>query len=390
MTNYLLRTKFILIIFIVYLGIAVFIVPYEGQNLAYSSFYHSTPNADLMKNLVENAQRIVDAKRTLNDLKHSGRLHQHLSKIRIKDTEFCFVIVSVSRPVHTLFLTQVVASLLSQITDADSMFTVYNAEGPSHHEAMNLSTIIPVVTKGESSAAVSKFAKEKQDYVRALEWCHMKRAKFSVILQDDALPPSDFVKRLKFILQYRVPQDSTKWAFLKLYYPEKWEGWGNEWRIVFELILTSMLGGITLTLLTYTFQVVTLRSLPNSSEVFSVCNFAMRFLLSFILTLYTLFTLGRPHWLALRSLSFHLSSIVPAPGCCIPAVVYPQTHLPGLIEHLVHAECSVKFPLDLAVDKFATDKGLEGLLVVPNLVKHIGFVSSLGKGWKNPREFRIF
>ena len=377
------------IIAIFYLVVAILVIPYEGQNLAYSMFYQSSRAVDTERNLLANSQRVSEAERTLEELQHEGRDYLYLSTPSTKSPEFCFVIVSVSRlaPVH--YLTQVVASLLPQIAHSDSVFAVLNAEGPTHVEAVNLSSLIPVLSLARWGKSLSKYANEKEDYTNALDWCLSKHPKFSVVFQDDALPPPDFLGRLRFILKYRAPTDVTKWALLKLYYPEKWEGWANERRIITELIITSIVGGVLFTAVTYLIQLAISRSCTSISETFNAANVIARFLLSFCLTLYMLLSLGRPHWLALRKVSVHLSSVVTSPGCCTPAVVYPLDHISDIVEHLRDAKTSVSVPIDLELDAFAKKEGLENLLVVPNLVRHIGFVSSLGKGWHNPREFRI-
>ena len=403
MSNYLIRTRIISIIFFLYLVVAVLVVPYEGEKLAYSVFYQSSPVTDRDRNLLENAARVREAELTLRELRQGGKKFLHLSTPASPRPEFCFAIVSVSRPASVHYLTQVVGRLLPQIIGSGAVFAVFNAEGPTHKEAMNLSSFVPVVTQegggegggggGKSPANIrrsfNKFAKEKRDYTNALEWCQKKQTEFSVIMQDDALPPTDFLQRLRFVLEHRAPRDHGSWAFLKLYYPEKWEGWGNEWWIVLELVASSVAIGVVFTVFTYIFQVVIARSLPSASEAFSPTSVLLRLVLSFCLAIYMLLTLGRPHWLALRGLTPHLSSVVSAPGCCIPAVVYPQEHLPDIIQYLRTSRSPGGLAVDLELDNFADQKGLERLLVVPNLVRHIGFVSTLGKGWKNPREFRI-
>ncbi len=366
----------------IYIFLAVFLVPYVGKSLAFSIYYTSSRSADVVKNLAENAIRVNKAKQILKEF-HSKYSGYQFPTRAVMQPEFCFVIISVSRPANTQYLTQVVASLVPQIVDTNYVFTVYNAEGPTHLEAVNLSRIVPVETHTTHSATKSKFVKEKEDYTSVLEWCLGKGAKFAVILQDDALPPRYFIDRMKFILQHRVSADTRKWAFLKLYYPEKWEGWAKEWRIILELILSSILVGAILTAVTFIIQFMIVKI---SLTALDSC---VRLLFSFLLVLYVLLALGRPHWLALRNVSPHFSSVVPSPGCCIPAVIYPQAHLSSLVSYLKDTKASRAFPLDLALDKFAEEKSLDGLLVVPNLVKHIGFVSSLGKGWKAPKEFRI-
>ena len=360
--------------------VAVFIVPFIGQHLAFSVFYRSRTDEDRNKNLADNSERLVAAERTLSNFKHSLDKNNQPSEHTLLP-EFCFVIVSVSRPAKVHFLTQVVAALLPQLTESESVFTVYNAEGSSHLEAMDLANTVPVMNKEGEKQFDNHFNKEKEDYVYALEWCRKKRARYTVILEDDALPPTDFMSRLRFVLKNRISLHKRNWAFLKLYYPEKWQGWSNE--RVLELILTSIVVGVVLTVFTCGMELVIVRHCLSSRNV------TIKFLLSFILALYMLLTLGRPHWLALRKITPHLSFVVSAPGCCTPAVLYPQNHLTNIIDYLHQTECTPKFPLDLALDKYAGDKKLNKYLVVPNLVKHIGFVSTLGKSWKNPREFRF-
>lgn len=375
MKNVVQTKPFLLLL--IYTIFAVFIIPLVGMSLPFSVYYHSEYAFDQLRVSEENQRHASEAERTLK-----AHANHHRKQVYNEVPEFCFVIPSVGRPAIVRYLTQVVAALLPQIAHSNSVYMVLNAGGSGHIEAKNLSSIIHVeTTTGKRSKNV--FVNEKEDYVHCLKWCREKRAKFSVILEDDVLPLGDFMHRLKFVLQYRMPKDSSKWAFLKLYYPEKWEGWGNEWRLILELVVTSLFGGILFTSVIYVFQFLLVRTLPSKLELLVVDS------LSSILMLYMLVTLGRPHWLSLRSWSPHLSSVVSSPGCCTPAVVYPQAHLTDLIEYLGNTECSRDFPLDFALDKFASEKGLEHLLVVPNMVKHIGFVSSLGKTGKRPQDFKF-
>ena len=192
------------------------------------------------------------------------------------------------------------------------------------------------------------------------------------------------MERLEFILKHRMSAGGRRdWAFLKLYYPEKWEGWSNEWRIIMELIFTSALGGAVLTAISCIIHYVVKR------KPFGSLNACIILLFSFLFVLYTLLLLGRPHWLALRNISPHFSSVVPAPGSCTSAIVYPQAHLSSIVSYLRESKSSHHSHVDLILDRYAEDNSLKALLVVPNLVKHIGFVSSLGKGWQDPKQFRI-
>ncbi len=364
------------------------VVPHVGQRLPYSRFnkdYLESTQTLRQRILQANERRIRKANNVLDD-KLECDLDCLMAKNRNTEfPEFCFVVVSVSRPVLLHFLTQVVASLVPQLTDIDCVFTVYNAEGPSHKEAVNLSLIVPTVGHDKVIPRKSIIIKEREDYAAALEWCQRQRPKFSVILQDDALPPDNFVDHLRFVLDYRMSKNSKKWAFLKLYYPEKWLGWGNERLIILELVLSSLFVGFLFTSVTYIFQSIIIRKISICRVD---CKTFIRYVASCTLALYILISFGRPNWIGLRTISHHLSSVVPSPGCCIPGVVYPQTHLHDTIHYI--REMKNAIPVDIALDKFAESNGLDMLLVVPNMVKHIGFVSSLGKMWKNPNEFYRF
>lgn len=367
-------------VLIVYCTIAILALPFIGRDLPYSKFYRSSKERDKERNIKDNSVRLQQAQSTLT------RFNQFSKFKEAELPEFCFVVVSVSRPVNVDFLTQVVAGLVTQLDGTNSVFTVYNAEGSTHKEISKLPSTIPVTTS-ENGVIKSKYFKEKEDLVYALQWCYNKRARYTVLFQDDALPLPDFMTRLKFVLQKHMLYHKHDWAFLKLFYPPKWQGWSNELISIQELLSTSlMIGALITTIITLLLK----SPCTKYSSHLNKCNFFILFVLSFIFALYTLWTLGRPHWLVfLGSISTHLNFVVPAPGCCIPAVLYPQEHIQSLVNYLKSVNCSSSFPADIALDRFVNSYHLKQFLVVPDLVKHIGFVSSLGKGWKDPTEFRF-
>ena len=358
------------------------IIPQVGMGLPFSVYYHSEPESDQRQVKTENHMRVSEAEVALKEFSRMNKYHLWRNRT-IRDPNFCFLIPSVSRPSNVRYLTQVVAALLPQIATTGSVFMVLNAEGPEHLEAMKLLPVVHVQTASNVENGGNVLMKEKEDYIQSFEWCLKKGAKFCVIIEDDVLPPNDFVQRLEFVLRYRMPSDGRRWAFLKLYYPEKWQGWATEWRLILELLMTALFGGMVVTSLIYSLQFVLVRALPHKLEGFIVLFF------SSIFVAYMLFTLGRQHWLSLRSVSPHFSSVVPSPGCCTQAVVYPKAHLADLIHYLRDSQSSRTKPIDLALDQFADEKGLDHLLVVPNMVKHIGFVSSLGKHGNRPKDFKL-
>ena len=378
-----IRRKVVLVL-IIYVTIGLSIVPLICHRLPYSWYYSADSNQDYKIILAENNKRVEAANALLSSLNHTVVYNNVSHPKRAQAPDFCFVINTVSRPVATSCLTQVVSVLLPQILkDERTVLALNNAEGSTHKEAVNLSRIVPVISnKKDRNVLRSNYDKARQDYVFALRWCSRRKPMFTVIFEDDALPSADFLSRLRFILKRRMDADEKDWAILKLFYPEKYQGWGNEFHLITELLGLSFAGGLVLTMLVYCGEIL----VGGSKQI----SWLLLFISSILFTVYILLSMGRPHWIALRKVNVHLSSVVSAPGCCILATLYPYSHLDGLIEYLEGVQCNQLFPIDLAIDKFADDRGLQKLLVIPNLVKHIGFVSSLpGKGWKNSKEFRV-
>ena len=374
----------IALVLVTYVAIGLLFVPFICQWLPYSWYYLTDSDQDYEIIIAENNRRLEAANDFLNTLSPAVVQHTLSSPRRtFRAPDFCFVINSVSRPVSTSCLTQVVSSLLPQVlSDEKTILAVNNAEGPTHKEALFLSSFVPMISNvKDRSIPRSNFDKARLDYLFALRWCSRKNATFTVIFEDDALPARDFISRLRFILNNRMEANVKNWAMLKLFYPEKYQGWGNEFHLIAELLGASVAGGIVLTALFYC-SVRLIRGSKQFSWLLLIC--------SILFMIYLFLSTGRPHWIAVRKISVHLSTVVTAPGCCIPATLFPRTHLDILIEYLEGLKCNQLFPIDLALDKFADDRELQKLLVIPNLVKHIGYVSSIpGKGWKNSKEFRV-
>lgn len=362
------------------------VLPYSYQSLSYSAFFVPS-SVSHTKLLNENQRRGVLATAFLMDNKFP-LLFEHMNKT---GTEYCFVVVTVARPENTRYLTQTVARLVSllgtEMKGRSYSFAVYNAGGQKHTEAVQMSTIVPVIQaakeREKDSGLSAAFERERRDYVTALQLCWQRNATYSIILQDDAVVDRRFFQKLEFVLHHWVPK-TPSWALLKLFYPEKYQDWGNNWRMIVELVIVVLVGGMMLTLLSSLMLPGLLWGRPTSTAPLS-----FRLVASVVFILFAILTLGRPHWEELRKLHPYFTSTVPARGCCIPAVLYPRAHLHEVVDYLSSVHCSGSFPVDIALDKFVEEKGLEKYLVVPNIVRHIGYLSSLPKGFKSTKEFGL-
>ena len=382
------RTSFItrvvlnpnILILALYIVIGALVMPYLCSNLSFSLYYN--PPRDIYDQIwAANVERAEAASELLTNLNFSDlfvRLDQ-------KSPEFCIVVVSTKRPKPTRYLTQVVARLVPQIyTDQTVTFTVFNTDGAEHNEAVNLARTVPVVSDPDSTKHKG-YDRERRDLIFCYEWCLQREAVFTVVLEDDALPPQDFMKRLRFVLDYRMSKNSDVWAFLKLFYPEKYQGWARDPNIVAELVGCSLFCGVSLTWLS-----LCLLSSSYTPRLSRHLSTVFRLAMSITFAVFMVVSFGRPHWIELRKVDMHLSSVVQAPGCCTPAVLYANTHLQELVDYMSSIQCSRANPVDIAMDTFVAERGLQKWLVVPNMVTHIGMVSSIpGKGWKRHREFGL-
>lgn len=390
----LFKTAFLWIgILYVYVTTFGLILPWLCQDLGYSSYYNpslqSKEKIDLMNNMrtsiayktlanmPKNLKSIQDMARD-DSLKHNGN-----------SMKITFVVVSVSRPANPHYLVQVVSRLLYQTLEKkmamNSKIIVFNADNkPSQHEDIKfISNFVTVVSKEDlnhqnDTSDLHIYEKEKQDYVLALQLGIRENAEYTVIIEDDALPDGNFLRNLSFLIKWKIPwlRSSPKWAFIKLYYPEKWQGFGNT--EIPELVILFLISG-TLSGILY----LSFRKNPSHITLFFI------FITSGGYFTCMAYTIGRAHLIELGKISAIFFRITKAQGCCTPAVLYPKEHISNLVLFLQKKTCSTQYPFDFALDDFVTSEKLVKYLVSPNMFTHIGFHSSLNKADKDIREFSL-
>eukprot|EP00058_Branchiostoma_floridae_P007107 XP_002592595.1 hypothetical protein BRAFLDRAFT_68918 [Branchiostoma floridae] len=288
------------------------------------------------------------------------------------------------------YLTQVVtqfAELLEHEEAADVVFQVCNVNVPpeAHHEAVFLSKYVPVVQREsneEQTEEEDPFEREKLDYIFCLEKSVELNPEYVLMVEDDALPTPDILHVLRHKLQYRLKlrirqgefvHHSDDWAFLKLYDIERLQGYGNDARSFLELTGAGFLGGTAFLL------VLQKRGHKTQRRLFI-------FALGFVYVVLLCWAIGRQYFLQLRRLSPQLYTVTTGPFCCTPAVVYPVKMAADIAAFLKTGTCEERYPLDFALSDFAIDKGLTRYKVEPNLVLHVGLVSSIRADVRNPFE----
>lgn len=377
----------------IYVTTFAFVLPWFCQNLGFSLYYNpATQTRERIEKM--NEIRTTKAYKTLRMMPQNVEstrdfLTTDAQKYKDKGVNIAFIVVSVKRPANPHYLVQVVARLLEQ-THRNKMqmnykIIVFNADNnDSENEDIKLlSDYVTVVNTKDLNRNYSSFVhvyeKERLDYVSALQVGVHVNADYSVIIEDDALPDINFIRNLNFIIKWKIPwlRLSPKWAFLKLYYPEKWQGFGNT--EVPEIILIFIVCGLLSTKL---FLLVR-RNRHSLVALFFI------FLTSGSYFTSMAYIIGRAHLIELGKVSSIFYRVTEAPSCCTPAVLYPKEHIKDLVSFLQSKTCSTTYPLDFALDDFVTSQSLVKYLASPNLVSHIGFHSSLNKADKDIREFSL-
>lgn len=341
-----------------------------------------------------NAKRISAAKHYLSQLSPPAVL-KHFKKLEQKENiDMAIGIVTISRK-HDGdllgYLPQVVTRFM-YLFEGEKRFKnkalfICNADPGKHEEAEELSKYVPSYdryTEKSDSESNSKFEKEKRDYVFCINQALTYKPQYVVIIEDDAIPHMDLFKVLHYALHNLVENkyvgddhahNTLPWAYLKLYYPERWQGFSNEPKHILELIgCSTVLGAVFL----YLIRLVDRRHIgsPIYYYILGCIYFALVVLL-----------VGRQYLIELRRIAPSLYTVIDAPDCCSPAILYPAKKAAEMAEYLSSVSCSQSFPIDFAMDKFATTKGYKRYLIEPSLAKHIGFYSSIKSVSKNPMEF---
>lgn len=364
------------------------VLPSVCKNLGFSVYFMPS-EADKVAIDHENEIRVLKAKQNLLDIasgfpnKNTGAEWRQGFPV-----DFAIVVVSVRRLSNPHYLLQTAARLMAEVQrdEGKSEIVIFNAdENPMlNDDAQFLSRFITVANRSSLAKTDDIFEKEKLDYVGALNAGLRLRSRYVLVVQDDALATSEILWKLRYILKWKMPQfksDSNNWAFLKLYYPEKWQGFGNP--EIPELLLIGILGAFCFATFRRKLFGTTIRR-KLSAKIWWLWSGAG--MLYFVLAAYSI---GRAHWIEMRKVFPLFYGVGNAPGCCIPAVLFPTARGRELVEFLSRTNCQEDYPIDFAFDDFAKSKGLTGLLVSPNLFSHIGFHSSLHSQDKDPREFKL-
>ena len=239
------------------------------------------------------------------------------------------------------------------------------------------------------------FEKSKEDYAFCMQRGMDYNPRYVLVIEDDALVKGNFFSVVYHLLYTELPllqernPATSRWAFLKLYYPSKWAGYSNNTRHHAERIGIALIGG-TLFALVHLLYTSVYPSYPRP-HLRNRCWGPRHqwFAVGAVYFLLLCHAVGRPYLLELLTTSPSLTKLVPSPGCCTPAVLYPASVVPPLSRHLYTTMSIAGRSHDLIMDAWADQGGYARIMAEPSLVHHIGLVSTV-RQWAKKAAYFIY
>ena len=254
----------------------------------------------------------------------------------------------------------------------------------------------------------NRFEREKQDYVFCMNSTRSRQPRFTLVLEDDAPPMYDYFNILENLLKqsrqnhhgsdYNMFNLSSSVLFLKLFHPDsllQFHALDAERipQLLALATLMTLLSFLVMVLLANRRSICILAAATTSTatnqrfhplhfaEISHIYqrdfwpNFAQIFIYFALMAL----VIGRPNVVFhyQQSLVKHLNmvSLVPAPSCCTPAIIYPQQSLPIVVDFLDKTPSHERYAKDGILDDLRhsiESAGKKAWLVQPNLHSHVG------------------
>eukprot|EP00795_Rhopilema_esculentum_P015207 gene15207-6410_t len=368
-----------------YISTFSIIMPLICRELGYSSFFAS----DRLQEKVDlrNKERLEASLNFLGKYAKSNGVVGGLRK-RKAGLKICVAILSKSRSNSPGYLIQTFSKLVKETYNLTSYFNlnVINAEFPPelNKDAVKLQSFdignYYIAHKDNQRAYLEEldpYDKHRVDLIEALSVCNSRAYHFALVLEDDAFAGENFGLVFDYLFQSFYKDVSL--GYVKLYHPEKWQGFGYDTKLELSCVVV-----VTVTLVTTILLSIAGRANWSLRQIFQ--GLVLLLLISAYVLIFV-YTFSRQHILETLKFSKFTHFIVNGPGCCTSAMLYPTRVLDELISFLrTGLVCSRNNPIDIALANYFESNGKNRLLVVPNLFYHIGYYSSVS-GAKDPREF---
>ncbi|OWF53287.1 transmembrane protein 246-like [Mizuhopecten yessoensis] len=396
---------------ILYLITFTFIVPILCYFLPYSKLFkvfHS--EKEMLINAKDlNKERLADANAYFNsiDKTESRQFYNQHNQERL---DLLVVIVTVQRKSADLqklgYFLQATAAMDKLLKHNQSFrkkkLVICNVDAKpiNHTDVTFLSTFIPTIQRyGPSGRDLSRsttplraalydkhlhrnrYEKETVDYMFCLESAYHMNSSYILMMEDDAIPHREVLSNVKHVMDTKLHHNSREFGYIKLYYPQKWQGFAFEETRIIELLSIGCMGaGI------FVFFLICLLDDRKKSSPFSIQ--ILYFLAGCIYFILIAELLDRQNIMELRRFSPSLYSFKKSPGCCTQAMLYSDHILPSLVNFLQDYARPGMDHTDIAIYKFTLKHNIPCYQIEPNLFHHVGLYTSLVEGrYKDPEGF---
>lgn len=396
---------------VLYLLTFSFIVPLLCYFLPYSKLFKVFHSEKEMLSAAKdlNKERLSDANAYFNsiDKAESMRFYSQHDHDRL---DLLVVIVTVQRKsadVQKLGYFLQAAAAMDNVLKQNGSFkkkklVICNVDpNPADHtDVARLSKYIPTVQRFNQSGKdttktasaqrtelygksmhLNKYVKETIDYMFCLESAYHMNSTYILMVEDDAIPHKDVLSNVKHVMDTKLHHHDREFGHIKLYYPQKWQGFALEETRIIELVSIGCIGAGVFVFLLNWFSFVKKRSLTHLIQIIYFVAGCIYFILVAEL-------LDRQNLMELRRLSKSFYSFKQSPGCCTQAMLYSDHIVPALLEYLQEAARPGMDHTDIAIYKFTLKYNIPCYQIEPNLFYHVGLYTSLVEGrYKDPEGF---
>ena len=375
-------------------------MPTICRSWQYSKFYaQPSYQESLQKAESQNNERVEAATKILSEIDSKKTLQLYNSLLQKERVDLAIVVITTERKYKgksLQYLLQTVTEVHQQLQQSKDLntttFQICDVQRGLNADAEKLSKYFPVIkrfrdsrsSKMSSLEMASLYVKETRDYAFCLSKASQGSVRYVLMLEDDAVPRKNMINILKDILTYKVnKRNSVKdnWFYINLFHPRRWKGYSKDIDDNGILLRRGIfLAIVEITSLSLLISILLFAILSKIMNQITRKYYLEIFLSSFVYVAVLLFTIGRAHIIELFSFHPALYKVFsPALGCCTPAVLFSQKHTHRFVGHLsdlVENRTGME-PIDILMARYAEANGLRTYGVEPNLVKHIGMVSSV-------------
>ena len=397
---------------VLYVVTSVLVLPLVSYFLPWSRLYSLFHEMDKMHKEADslNDIRLKGAQDYFNSLNHEESMKFYSNAMK-SDIDIVVALITVQRKSldgnRVGYLTQSVAKMDKLIKSDKSFKSSYlflcnvDRYPSSHAEADKISKFIPMYNRYDNKSALlsertelykktfydgDAYYKETVDYMFCLETAFTLNSKYVLLLEDDTVPCLSLFSVLQSKLTNQKIHSmlyNQEFSHIKLYYPQRWQGFANEPIRITELLSYGAVGG-ALFLLIYT--LVCSKCTKNNNIPYR--HKMLYFVFGAVYVITVLSVIGRQTVLDLRRISPSLYYFRESPGCCTQAMLYSQKVIPDLVSFLAQDKILHGFHTDLAIYEFIKQTRYVGYQIEPNLFYHVGMYTSLQTNtYKHPQEF---